>query len=325
MLSLFALLTAVPCALAALELHPNASSSAYPFAIHLPLNRASSSSSANSSNGTALPPVLLSLHGSGSKGTPDELANKARWDSIGWLISQYDGGNQTGAQQVVAEEYFEEWDPESVLSVLSAVKELAASNSSYAFDETRVALVGYSIASLGSYGAWQTAFHVGYPTPFASLVPYGGSSGFSDSSLSIIANPRSELDVSTLSVYGAGGAVDEKQPAVETVETIRRLEEQALTVDDEKADSTSTPTEGNWTAVVIEGANHKLMSQDAWFEMGLWTWLAEQQQQQQPKQGNDSSTLGTNATGGAEGGLVKGQTSGAARTRPVGFGWILSW
>lgn len=93
MLYLSALLSFLPIAFAALELHPN-TSSIYPFAIHLPLNKTS-----------LPPPVLLFLHGSGSKGGVEDLGDKTRWDGVGWLLSQFDGGNKTGAQAIVAGDY----------------------------------------------------------------------------------------------------------------------------------------------------------------------------------------------------------------------------
>lgn len=93
MLYLSALLSLLPIAYAALELRPNTSST-YPFAVHLPLNITSSP-----------PPLLLFLHGSGSKGGVEDLGDKTRWDGVGWLISQFDSGNKTGAQAIVAENY----------------------------------------------------------------------------------------------------------------------------------------------------------------------------------------------------------------------------
>lgn len=93
MLYLSALLSLLPIAYAALELRPNTSST-YPFAVHLPLDIT-----------TSPPPVILFLHGSGSKGGVEDLADKTRWDGVGWLISQFDSGNKTGAQAIVAEEY----------------------------------------------------------------------------------------------------------------------------------------------------------------------------------------------------------------------------
>ena len=41
----------------------------------------------------------------------------------------------------------ETWDPASVVSVLEAVKELAKTNETYLYDESRVHLAGYSIVS----------------------------------------------------------------------------------------------------------------------------------------------------------------------------------
>lgn len=117
----------------------------------------------------------------------------------------------------------------------------------------------------GSYGAWYTAFNSSYPTRFSSIVAFGGSSGFSTTQLSsLVAPPR---NVSALSIYAAGGSIDEKQPGSAPRETLAQL--------DELANPRMTR---NWTAVELEGLNHKLMSQDAWYDMGWVEWVRLQQQ-----------------------------------------------
>jgi predicted peptidase len=86
---------------AALELFPTTATSTYPFALHLPLNN----NNDNSARSNPTSPALIFLHGSGARGTADELREKASYDGVGWLISQFDSGNKSGSQQVVAEEY----------------------------------------------------------------------------------------------------------------------------------------------------------------------------------------------------------------------------
>ncbi|GAA5904687.1 uncharacterized protein JCM6883_003870 [Sporobolomyces salmoneus] len=254
--ALHLLLVSSTFAFAALELHPSTSAS-YPFSIHLPLN----STNNNTRNSTA-PPAIVSLHGSGSRGTADEVGDKTRWDGVGWLISQFESGNRTGAQQIVAEEYLtilpllpestDAWDSQGVISVLNAVAELARNDTKYAFDTSRVTLAGYSI---GAYGAWYTAFNYSYPTPFSSIVAFGGSSGLTKSRLSTLVDPPQ--NVSTLSIYAAGGSIDEKQPGSAPKETLSQLDKLA-----------DPGLSRNWTAVELEGMNHKTMSQQAWFDMG---------------------------------------------------------
>ncbi|GAA5956482.1 hypothetical protein JCM3765_003458 [Sporobolomyces pararoseus] len=285
--------------LAALELFPSGTTSIYPFAINIPTHNNSS---------TPLP-VLLFLHGSGARGTQDELREKITYDGVGWLLSKFNSGNKTaGAQQIVAEDYLtilpllpatdDAWDSQAVLSVLDAVTEMSTTNSKFSIEQSRVTLAGYSI---GSYGAWYTVFNSSYPTRFSSIVAFGGSSNFTNTQLEAIVHPPQ--NVSTLSIYAAGGSLDEKQPGSAPLETISEL------------DKLANPGLGrNWTAVELEGMNHKLMSQEAWFDMG---WLEFVKEQHIGGRNDSEVVIAGNDNGPSQ--SAGDETSGSSRGRRIGW------
>ncbi|GAA6019945.1 hypothetical protein JCM11491_006715 [Sporobolomyces phaffii] len=299
-------------ALAALELHPDAPGSTYPFALHLP------TSNSNSNSNSSPPPAILFLHGSGARGTADEVATKATYDGVGWLLSQYDAGNQTGAQRVVATDYLDAWDSTAVLSVLDAVTQLGSNDSRYAFDPSRVTLAGYSI---GAYGAWYTQFNSSYPTRFAAVVAFGGASGLTDAQLATVVPPsprraNDESEYSAVSIYACGGALDEKQPGADPAATVARIDNLAR-------DGAPGRRRGNWTAVELAGMDHKLMSQDAWYDLAVWEWLSLQRQGG-PTEAYPDATTGRGADNNNNNGTTTSgsrMTSTASTNRRPGLWW----
>ncbi|GAA5908973.1 hypothetical protein JCM6882_004959 [Rhodosporidiobolus microsporus] len=305
---LLPLLTLATPALAALELFPSGAD--YPFAVHLPLAPTSSP-----------PPAILFLHGSGSRGGEDALESQTLWDGVGWLVAQAEGNNP-GAQQIVAEQYLDDWDPASVLSVLNATTDLASTNSSFAFN-----------ASQGSFAVWNTFFTIGYPTPFAALLPCAGTATYSSAQLTNLVSPPSGS--SPVSVLGLSSSDDEKQPPENTESAIEAL----------SAAAAQAGTSGNWTTRTVSGFDHKAMSQDAWLDEEMWWWVGNQTQQtggeeilvstavqavsltstsDSPSAASTSrpasatGVVGAASTGAADGG-EDGDSNAASRVRP--FRW----
>ena len=130
---------------------------------------------------------------------------------------------------------------------------------------------------------------------------FGGSSGFTDAQLGTIVAPPQ--NVSTLSIYAAGGSLDEKQPGSAPRETILKLDQLA-----------NPGLTRNWTAVELEGMDHKLMSQEAWLELGWLEFVKEQRIGGR----NDSETVtaGNDNRPSPSGG---DSTSGARRGKSIGW------
>ncbi|KAL8290015.1 hypothetical protein RQP46_002954 [Phenoliferia psychrophenolica] len=200
---------------------------------------------------------MLFLHGNGSNGAVSELGSKTLWDGMGLLISLYNGGNHTGAQQVLAEEYLtilpllplgvREWDTSQVLEVLNAAAK------TYELDASRILISGYSV---GAFGAFDTAF--ASPTTFAALIPSASGSGFNDSQLSSLVDTTPPMSVYVM--YAAG---DEKQPASDIAATVTQLE------------ALPGASKANITGEEFQG-NHHLMTSTPFESPELWTWIENQ-------------------------------------------------
>ncbi|KAH8920712.1 hypothetical protein BT69DRAFT_1321248, partial [Atractiella rhizophila] len=123
--------------------------SAYPYAVHVPSN----------ASATAALPVIVMLHGSGSKGDLSQTLDHASWDGVGLLIRE--GGDNRS--HVMARDDFisfipvlptsdDLWSADSVMeSFASFLNSPPAPLTAASIDLSRVYASGYS---LGGSGTW---------------------------------------------------------------------------------------------------------------------------------------------------------------------------
>ncbi|NIY94424.1 prolyl oligopeptidase family serine peptidase [Vibrio diazotrophicus] len=130
-------------------------------------------------------PLIVSLHGSGERGTDLELLKK---EGIPKLIEE--GADFPFVMVFPQCEAFSAWDPDRIKLL---VEELV---DSYHIDQSRLYLTGYS---LGGYGTWATA--IKYPELFAAIAPICGFALLND-----------VVRLSSIPVWTFNGENDEVMP-----------------------------------------------------------------------------------------------------------------
>ncbi|PNH95201.1 alpha/beta hydrolase-fold protein [Vibrio diazotrophicus] len=103
-------------------------------------------------------PLIISLHGSGERGTDLELLKK---EGMPKLIEE---GVEFPFVMVFPQcEKFSAWEPDRIKLLVDEIVD------TYHVDQSRLYLTGYS---LGGYGTWATA--IKYPDLFAAIAPICG-------------------------------------------------------------------------------------------------------------------------------------------------------
>jgi len=146
-LTLFSILSLARICSGSVPLDSHLTGATYPYAVHKP---AGSSSKRSSSD---LPPVIIMLHGQGSKGDKSQLTSNTLWNGWGMRISEYYNGNKTDVNTQTAENFMTilplappstgNWDASGVFSVWQDFKKQYSGQ----FDESRVYCSGYSMGS----------------------------------------------------------------------------------------------------------------------------------------------------------------------------------
>jgi len=140
----------------------------YPFVVHEP-----------EGNLTKPWPVLMFLHGRGCIADSNDWVNRAQWDGVGTILSQWNSGNRGEKQALVARQFLTiipvarktynnqdtgpKWITGRLMEVINKVK------GRYQVDMNRFYLTGYS---MGAFGTWTVMVDV--PSIIAAAVPSAG-------------------------------------------------------------------------------------------------------------------------------------------------------